>query len=239
VKLVAVERARPARAAGLCALAAGGCLAVCGWYYARNWLVFGTPVAGNWGDLAAGMAWWQQPGFHTSAWYLRFGESLRHPYLAGFASFWDGVYSTFWGDGGIGGRVDPAQRHGFWQYDFVSSAFLLGLVATALLALGAWLSLRRAFRDGDAHVRAALSFLLTSCYAVAFSLLVLTASLPFFAQAKGSYALCLVAPLALFFADAAAHVDDALAARGGTPARAAFAGLLTALLGNFFLGYAA
>ncbi|HEX5066626.1 MAG TPA: hypothetical protein VFY49_10965, partial [Myxococcota bacterium] len=157
VKLVAVERARPARAAGLVALAAGACLAVSGWYYARNVLVFGTPVAGNWGDLAAGMAWWQQPGFHTSAWYLRFGESLRHPYLAGFSSFWDGIYSTAWGDGGIGGRVDPAQRHGFWQYDFVSSAYLLGLVATALLAAGAGLSLRRAFRDADPHVRAALS----------------------------------------------------------------------------------
>jgi hypothetical protein len=238
VKLVAIERARPARVAGLTALAAGACLAVSGWYYARNIWVFGTPVAGNWGDLAAGMAWWQQPGFHTSAWYLRFGESLVHPYLAGFASFWDGVYSTFWGDGGIGGRVDPAQRHGFWQYDFVSSAFLLGLIASALLAFGAWLSLRRAFRDTDVRVRAALSFLLTACYAVAFSLLALTASLPFFAQAKASYALCLVAPLSLFFADAALRVDGALAARGATAARAAFAGLLTALLGGFFLGYA-
>ena len=239
VKLVAIERARPARASGLTALAAGACLAVCGWYYARNMWVFGTPVAGNWGDLAAGMAWWQQPGFHTSAWYLRFGESLVHPYLAGFASFWDGVYSTFWGDGGIGGRVDPTQRHGFWQYDFVSSAFLTGLVATALLAFGAWLSLRRAFRDADVRVRAALSFLLTACYAVAFSLLALTVSLPYFAQAKASYALCLVAPLSLFFADAAVRVDDTLCARGATAARAAFAGLLTALLGNFFLGYAA
>jgi len=162
-----------------------------------------------------------------------------HPYLAGFASFWDGVYSTFWGDGGIGGRVDPTQRHGFWQYDFVSSAFLTGLVATALLAFGAWLSLRRAFRDADVRVRAALSFLLTACYAVAFSLLALTVSLPYFAQAKASYALCLVAPLSLFFADAAVRVDDTLCARGATAARAAFAGLLTALLGNFFLGYAA
>ncbi|HEX5064678.1 MAG TPA: hypothetical protein VFY49_01065, partial [Myxococcota bacterium] len=128
---------------------------------------------------------------------------------------------------------------GFWQYDFVSSAYLLGLVATALLAAGAGLSLRRAFRDADPHVRAALSFLLTACYAVAFSLLALTASLPFFAQAKASYALCLVAPLSLFFADAAARIDDGLAARGATAARAGFAGVLAALLGGLFLGYAA
>ena len=238
-KLAAVERARAARTLGLPALAASVWLAVCGWYYARNWMVFGTPVAANWGDLSNGMAWWQQPGFHTSAWYLRFGESLSHPYLAGFRSFWDGVYSTVWGDGGVGGRVDPAQRHGFWQYNYVSSAYLLGLFATALLAAGAWLSLRRAFRDADPRVRAALSFLLCASYAVGFSLLVLTASLPYFAQAKGSYALCLAPVLSLFFADAAARLDDALAARGATIARAAFAGLLTALLGGFFLGYAA
>ncbi|HVN36840.1 MAG TPA: hypothetical protein VMW19_01535 [Myxococcota bacterium] len=238
-KLAAIERARAARALGLPLLAAGVWLTLCGWYYARNWMVFGTPVAANWGDLSSGMVWWQQPGFHTAAWYLRFGESLSHPYLAGFRSFWDGVYSTFWGDGGVGGRVDPAQRHGFWQYDYVSSAYLLGLVATALLAAGAWLSLRRAFRDPDPRARAALSFLLCACYAVGFSLLALTASLPYFAQAKGSYALCLAPALALFFADAAARLDDTLAARGAAIARAAFAGLLTALLGGFFLGYAA
>jgi len=238
-KLVAIERAPAARALGLPALAAAILLGVAGWYYARNVLVFGTPFAGNWGDLAPGMSWWQQPGFHTPTWYLRFGESLVHPYLAGFVSFWDGVYSTLWGDGGIGGRVDPGQRHGFWHHDFVSSAYWLGLPATALLAFGAWLALRRAFRDADARVRAALSFLLTACYAVGFSLLVLTAPLPYFAQAKASYALCLAGPLALFFADGAARVDAALAARAATAWRAAFAGLLAALCGGFFLGYAA
>jgi hypothetical protein len=45
--------------------------------------------------------------------------------------------------------------------------------------------------------------------------------------------------LALFFADAAARVDAALAARGASIARAGFVGLLAALLGGFFLGYAA
>lgn len=238
-KLVTIERARPARVAGLVGLAAGVAVAVAGSYYARNVWVFGAPIAGNWGRLPGAQAWWQQPGFHTLAWYLGFGESLQRPYLAGFVSFWDGVYSTFWGDGGIGGRVNPVQRHGFWQHEFVSAAYGLGLVATALLGAGAWLGLRRGLRDADARVRAALCFLLTACYAVGFSLLALTASLPFFAQAKASYALCLAGPLSLFFADAAARIDAALATRGATLARAAFAGLLGSLLGGFFLGYAA
>ncbi len=239
-KLVAVERVRWTRAARLVALAALVLVGIAGWYYARNLIELGAPIAGNWGSLPGTQAWWQQPGFHTAAWYTGFGESLRHPYLAGFRSFADGVYSTFWGDGGIGGRASPAQRHGFWQHDFVSAAYLLGLVATALLGLGALRALRRSFRDPEPRMRAALSFLLSACYAVGFSLLVLTASLPYFAQAKGSYALCLVGPLALFFADAAAQLDAALASRRGADVwRAGFAGLLTVVLGGFFLGYAA
>src|SRR5262249_5138554 len=65
VKLVAVERARLARVAGQVALCAGVFLAVAGWYYARNLIHFGAPIAGNWGRLPGPQAWWQQPGFHT------------------------------------------------------------------------------------------------------------------------------------------------------------------------------
>ena len=36
------------------------CLAVCGWYYARIWLKFGTPLLGNW-DVISGFKWWQDP----------------------------------------------------------------------------------------------------------------------------------------------------------------------------------
>ena len=107
VKLVAIERARPARAAGLAlrraARAARGLRLVL-----RAQL---DPLRhadrGQLGPSAGHGAWWQQPGFHTPAWYLHFGASLQHPYLAGFLSFGDGFYSTFWGDGGIGGRVNP------------------------------------------------------------------------------------------------------------------------------------
>jgi hypothetical protein len=239
-KLVAIERAEPARTARRVALCAGVLLAVCGWYYARNVVHFGTPIAGNWGRLAGSHTWWQQPGFHTPAWYLHFGESLRHPYLAGFVSFADGAYSTFWGDGGVAGRVNPDQRHPFWHHDLVSATYWTGLAGTALLAFGALRWLRRALGDRTApRERAALSFLLTACYAVAFSLLTLTASLPYFAQAKGSYALCLIAPLALCFADGAARVDALLAARGAHQIRSIFAALLALVLGTAFLGYAA
>jgi hypothetical protein len=239
-KGLAVERVSVARVAQRVGLAALVLIAVAGAYYARNVVHFGTPILGNWGRMpGVDHAWWQQPGFHTLAYYTGFGESLRHPYLAGFASFWDGVYSTFWGDGGIAGRVFPADRHGFWSYDFMSAGYALALPASALLAVGLWGALRAACADPSPHRRAALSFLLTVCYAVGFSLAFLTLRLPFFAQAKASYALCLIAPLSVFFAVGVARTDDLLARVAGTPAQLAFAGLVSAMLGCFFLGFAA
>jgi hypothetical protein len=238
-KLWLVERAPPARALARTAAAAAALVAVAGWFYARNQLHFGTPVVGNWALPGADQAWWQQPGFHTLAYYTGFGESLRHPYLAGFASFWDGVYSTFWGDGYIAGRVYPHERHALWSYDFMSAGFLLALPLTALLVFGIACSVAEALSDPDPARRAALSFLLTACYAVGFALLSLTLDLPYFAQAKAPYALCLVPVLSVFFGRGVARVDDWLARPGRLPLRAAFAGGLTTCLGCLFLGFAA
>lgn len=241
VKWRALEQLTPGRVAARAAWLLAALLAVAGWFYARNVWHFGTPVVGNWALPGDDQVWWQQPGFHTWHYYLSFGESLRHPYLSGFASFWDGVYSTLWGDGYIAGRVHPHQRHGFWSYEFMSAGYALALPVTALLGLGLCRMLWQALRDPDPGRRAALSFLLTASYAIGFVFLALTVSLPFFAQAKAPYLLCLTPVLAVAFAAGAARVDDAL--RGPGPAQTALrlllAGLLTAALGCFFLGFAA
>jgi hypothetical protein len=239
IKSLAVERAGALRSGLRVGAATGVAAAIAGWFYLRNALHFGRPLVGNWNLPGADRIWWQQPGFHTASWYTGFGEALRHPYLAGFHSFWDGIYSTLWGDGGIAGRVLPAQRHGFWSYDFMSLGYLLAAPATALLVLGAVRCVRIALADGDAARRAALSFVTTTAWAVGFAILTLTLSLPFFAQAKAFYGLCLVGPLALFFAAGAARVDEALAAPGRGALRLAFGGGLAATLGSFFLAYAA
>jgi 4-amino-4-deoxy-L-arabinose transferase-like glycosyltransferase len=238
-KLWWVERAPPARILARVAACAAVFAAVAGWFYARNQLHFGTPVVGNWALPGADQDWWQQPGFHTAAYYTGFGESLRHPYLAGFTSFWDGVYSTLWGDGYIAGRVYPHERHPLWSYDFMSAGYLLALPLTALLVVGIACAARDALRDPDPGRRAALSFLLTASYAVGFAFLFLTLQLPYFAQAKAPYALCLVPVGSVCFARGAARVDDWLARPGRFGLRIAFAGLLTAALGCCFLGFAA
>jgi hypothetical protein len=238
-KLVLVERAAPARTAARLVAFAAVFLALAGWFYARSWLHYGVPVMGNWALPGEDQRWWQQPGFHTPAYYLRFGEALLHPYLAGFHSFWDSIYSTFWGDGFIAGRTDPYRRHDFWDYGFMSAGYWAALPATALLLAGLVLMVREALGAGASRRRLALAFLVTACWAVALAFVTLTFELPFFAQAKAAYFLMLTGPLALAFATAVAALDAALARRGWLAARIVLHGWLGLYAGTLFLAYAA
>ena len=239
VKLVAVERAGLRRVALLLGLVSATLALVAGWFYLRNALALGAPLVGNWNLPGPGRSWWQQPGFHTAAYYTSFGESLVHPYQAGFHSFWDGIYSTLWGDGGIAGRAAPAQRHGFWNYGFMSASYLLALPICGLLMAGGVICCRAALHGRELRRRMVWSFLLTTTYAVAFSTFYLTLVLPYFAQAKAFYALGVTGPLALCFAAGASWVDEACARRGWPFARALHAGLLATSFAFFFLGFAA
>ena len=238
-KLVWVERAGAARALGALSLFAGICAALAGWFYVRTWLDQGTPVVGNWALPGEDQQWWQQPGFHTPAYYLGFGEALVHPYLAGFRSFGDSVYSTLWGDGFVAGRTDPAARHDFWHYGFMSAGYLLALPATALLLAGGVRLAARALGDPDPRRRLAVGFAATASWAVWLAFAALTVELPFFAQAKAAYLLMLTPPLALAFAEGFGAADAWLGARAGTPARAALHGWLAAFAAALYLGFAA
>jgi hypothetical protein len=235
----AIDRAGLARAAGAAAALALGVGLVAGWFYVRNWLLLGDPLIGNWSLPGEDQRWWQQPGFHTPAWYARFGEALVHPYLSGFRSFWDALYSTLWGDGFIAGRTDPARRHDFWDYDFMSAGYLVALPATLLLLAGGLRAVRLAVADPDPRLRAAHAFLLLSAWSVATAFLYLTLRLPFFAQAKAAYLLPTSPALAVWFALGARGLDRALARRGWTAARAALAGWCALCAGTLFLGFAA
>ena len=212
-------------------------VAIAGWFYLRNWLVFGDPLMANWGRMpGAGHTWWQQPGFHTAAYFARFGEALAHPYMSGFTSFWDSSYSTFWGDGFIAGRVYPADRHGFWSYDFMSIGYLAALPATALLIFGAWRGARLALRDPDPRRRAAWALLATAAWALCLAYLYLALRLAFFGQAKATYLLLLLTPFALWFALGFRALDQRLA--GFVWARAVLHGWLAVFAGTLYLGFA-
>ena len=237
-RALALERAGPARAAGAAAILLGVAALVAGWFYLRSWVLLGDPLVGNWSLPGPGQRWWQQPGFHTPAYYERFGEALAHPYLAGFRSFWDALYSTLWGDGFIAGRTDPARRHGFWSYDYMSAGYLAALPVTAALGTGLLCALRRAVSDAEPARRAAHAWLLLAGWSVALAFAYLTLRLPFFAQAKAAYLLPIAPAMAVWFA-LGARALDALAARAGAWAQAALAGVWMLCAGGFFLAFAA
>ena len=63
------------------------CALVCGWHYVRVWAHYGNPLIGVW-DPRTGFAWWQDEGYRTGAFYLRFGAVLRHPWFSALQEFW-------------------------------------------------------------------------------------------------------------------------------------------------------
>jgi hypothetical protein len=191
----------------------GAVVAVCGWFYARNVAHYGTPVVGNWN--LPGAPWWSQPGFHTPAYYLGFGESLRRPVLAGFHSFGDALYASFWGDGWIAGRASAAFPTEIWSWDFAAIGYWLALPATAAVLVGVASMARRAFDPRECSRRAVWSFLLATAGLLATALVALTLDLPYFGQAKAPYLLGLVPVFAVAFALGADAADRALARRAG------------------------
>lgn len=215
-KVWAVERrgaAAVARSLGAIALPV---VALAGWYYARNAWVLGDPFMTNWDDVpGSGRNWWQQPGFHTIAYFTSFGASLSHPFLSGFESFWDSVYSTFWGDGFVAGRVNPAQRHPVWNYDYMALSYWVGVPGSVLLGWGTARAIRGALGDSDPRRRVALTFLATLTWAVGLGFVVLVLEAPFYSQAKAAYGLVALGPLAAFFALGCEACSGLLAARGG------------------------
>jgi hypothetical protein len=233
------DPSRPLRAAAAAGALVALVVLVAGWFYARSFVLLGDPLIGNWSLPGDEQRWWQQPGFHTPAYYASFGEALAHPYLAGFRSFWDSLYSTGWGDGFIAGRTDPARRHDFWSYEFMSAGYLVALPAAACLLAGALLAVRIAVADPDPRRRSAHAFLLLAAWSVALAFVYLTLRLPFFAQAKAAYLLPVAPAFAVWFAVGARALDAALARRSLAPARAALAGWWTLCAGTFFLGFAA
>jgi hypothetical protein len=211
---------------------------IAGWFYVRNWLEFGDPLIANWGARVPrpGFTWWQYPGFRTLAYFTGFGEALVHPYMAGFRSFWDSAYSTFWGDGFIAGHVYPPDRHRLWNYDFMSAGYLLALPATVMLLAGAALGVRTALRDPNPGRRLSFAMLAGVAWVLCLAFVYLSLSLAIFSQAKATYVLALLGPLSLWFALGFRALERRLAA---IPlARAALCGWLAAFAGVLYLGFA-
>ncbi len=110
------------------------CLFLGGWHYMILWHDFGSPFTGNWNPKVF-VSWWQAKGFQTPGYYFSFGDALVRPFCSGLHSFWDGFYSTLWGDGLLGGHTNLTGRPP-WNYDLMAVGFVLALVPTALVLTG-------------------------------------------------------------------------------------------------------
>ncbi len=166
------------------------CVAVCGWYYTRIWLRFGTPLLGNW-DVLSGFTWWQDPGYHTAADYLRFGRSIVNPLFSGFVGIADGIYSTLWGDGLCGG-VSAARVP--WNQPSMIAGYLWALIPTALILIGAVIAIIQFIRKPSSE----LSLLLGFAAVIVFGLIFMTLRVPSYAQAKAFYGLSALTPFCFF-----------------------------------------
>ncbi len=159
------------------------CAAVCGWHYARAWAHSGDPLSGVLGPRG-GFSWWQDPGYRTSEFYLRFGEVFFHPWFSALNSFGDGVYSTLWGDGLLGGAAGVEWRPP-WNYDLMGIAYWLALLPAAAVVTGAVLALLRFLRQPSAEWFLVLSLgFLTSAAVIHMSLAV-----PYYCMVKAFYGL--------------------------------------------------
>ncbi|MCB1058103.1 MAG: tetratricopeptide repeat protein, partial [Acidobacteria bacterium] len=165
------------------ALAGGACAVVAGWFYARAWWLYGSPLVANW-DPRLGFGWWQDPGYHTSADLLRWGRSLVEPWFAGFGGLADGVYSTLWGDGLAAGQA-ALRTAAPWDYPLAAVGVWLALGPMAVVAVGVWTGLRQVVREKGRRRDAV--YLLGSGILVAAALVYLVLKVPSYAQSKAFY----------------------------------------------------
>jgi len=158
-----------------------GMILTAGWYYVGVAIEFGTPFLGNW-DSRVGFVWWQDPGFRAPGAYLKFGHALSDPWFAGFDSVWDGLYSTLFADGLVSG--EPNRLLGPpWNHGLARVGVWLGLIPTALIALG----VVRGVRSLAARPNARGLALAGLGVAIAVAFVLMTLRVPAYAQAKANY----------------------------------------------------
>ena len=118
--------------------------------------------------------------------------------------------------------VGATTRHPLWDYELMTLGYSLAFPGTLIAGFGGVLLLQRAFAAPSLHARIAASFVFLLMAAMLFSLMIVTFSVPYYAQAKAFYILGAILPFSLAAGLGFAEVDDRLAARGASVLRIAF-----------------
>jgi len=141
-------------------------LLVGGGHYLRMYRNYGTPFPRQVEHLGS-TSTWVAPGYRTGAHFWQFGRALERPYFAGLDSFPDAIYSTCWGDGRLAGsgrrNVLPP-----WNLDLMTLGYVLALVPTILIALGALATVWRWIVRPDAGSALILSLIVLMATALVF-----------------------------------------------------------------------
>ena len=164
------------------------CLALSAWHYVELWRQYGNPLTGGW-DPKVVAPWWQTKGFQTPGYYFSFGDAFTRPFFSGLRSFWDAFYTTLWGDGLLGGKIDVWGRPP-WNYDLMAAGFLLALAPTALVLTGLARALARCLRAADLGW-----LLLLGCgWLFAFAIVAMSLKAPSYSHTKAFFALPALLP---------------------------------------------
>jgi len=190
------------RAARSLAVLLGAALIICGPYFVRNLVRFGTPFYSN--ATVLGLQWWQYPGYRTPGQLLEFGHVFIGPVYSGTRSVWDALYSTLWCDGFLNGYSEFKDRPPF-HFRLMSCGLWLGAVPTVLMILAVARLLTGDRRRPDARIGlvvnaavAGFAVMTVACFLAAIVYIYLT--LPIYSCAKASYMLGATPCLALLAA---------------------------------------
>lgn len=116
----------------------GAVALVAGWYYLRNYILMGHWFLGGWNLPMTGVVWWQHPSYRTIQQVTCFGECFFYPIYSAVHSLGDSLYSTFWADGGLSGRIVGIPP---WNYSFMLSAIWLSIAPSAAIIVGTFAAL--------------------------------------------------------------------------------------------------
>ncbi len=164
-------------------------VAICGWLYVRNFVMFFDPFIANW-DETSTYHYEQIHGYRTLGFYMRFGSVFFHiPERSRWASFWDGQYGSLWGDShGNFLNADKSNKHGM-------IIIYLAFLPTMAILLGFFQSIRSIFRSWRSNPDLAL--VIVSALTI-ISLLSFTMEVPFYSTIKAFFFLSLLPAIAVF-----------------------------------------
>jgi tetratricopeptide (TPR) repeat protein len=160
----------------------------------RIWQHYGKPFIANW-EPGSGFRWWQDPGFHTSADYLRIGGALARPIYNIALSVPDMLYATLFGDALLGGPIS-SDFPPPWSFHLMSTGYLLAVIPMTCLVVGIAVAIARIIRRFDV----VWSMLLAILLGVVAAIVLLTIRVPHFGSAKAAYALAAIIPLCALLA---------------------------------------